>query len=260
MIDLKEVSERLDFYVRPQTFPIAIRMCQSDETLPEKAKLPRRDMGVQLTVCQGIAMVRRYGRVIAIGKEDQCCPHAAVVLGFVKGRGYRDGSYAESLGLGTKEQFAKIAQGLSIFEYKKYSYLLVAPLHSTEFQPHLILLYGNPAQVARLVQGAVAMTGDVLTSTAGSGIACSTMIARTMLTDQCQFILAGAGDRYFALTQDHELAFAMPISKVESTLRGLEIGHKSGMHRYPTPFSLNLTNPVPPAYYKWLDLLNKEEE
>jgi uncharacterized protein (DUF169 family) len=203
-------------------------------------------------------MARRYGWTIAIGKEDQACPHAAIVMGFVPGKGYLDGSYAESLGLGTKEEFARVAQALSRLEYGKYSYLLAAPLHSVTFKPHFILVYGNPAQIARLVQGAVGTTGGFLTSTAGGGIACSQIIARTILTDECQFILAGAGDRYFALTQDHELAFTMPISKVESTIQGLEMGHRTGMHRYPTPSFLRFEGQLPPAYYKLLDLLKGE--
>lgn len=260
MVNLKEVNEALNFYVRPQTFPVAIKMCQSSDELPDKIRTPKRDLGIQVTVCQGISMVRRYGWTIAIGKEDQSCPHGAVVMGFVPGKGYLDGSYAESVGLGAKEQFAKTAQALSRLEYAKYSYLLAAPPHTATFEPHLILLYGSPAQIARLVQGAVATTGGVLTSTAGAGIACSGLIARTMLTDQCQFILTGAGDRYFALTQDHELAFTMPMSKVESTIRGLELGHKSGMHRYPTPSFLRFEGQLPPAYYQLLELLKKEEQ
>ncbi len=260
MVNLKEVNEALNFCVRPQTFPLAIRMCQSSGEFPEKVRIPKRDLGIQVTVCQGIAMARRYGWTMAIGKEDQSCPHGAFVLGFVPGKGYLDGSYAESIGLGTKEQFAKTAHSLSRLEYGKYSHMLAAPLHTATFEPHLILIFGNPAQVARLVQGAVALTGGVLTSTTSGGIACSGFIARPMLTQECQFILSGAGDRYFALTQDHELAFAIPTSKIESTIQGLEIGHKSGMHRYPTPSFLRFEGQLPPAYYKFLELLREEEQ
>ncbi len=259
-MDLKTVNEALNLYVRPQTFPLAIRMCQSGEELPDKVRIPQRDMGTAIALCQGIGLARRYGWTIAIGRDDQSCPHAAFVLGFVPGKGYLDGSYGESIGMGPKERLAQIAQNISRLEYGKYSYLLAAPLNIANFEPHLIIVYGNPAQVARLVQGAVALEGGILTSTAGVGIACSGFIARTMLTDECQFVLAGAGDRYFALTQDDELAFTMPLSKVESTIQGLETGHKSGLHRYPTPSALKLEQGLPSIYYRWLELLKKEEE
>lgn len=259
-MNLQKVNEALNFYIRPQTFPVAVKMCQSNEELPDKFRIPKRDLGTAIAICQGIALARRYGWTIAIGKDDESCPHGLFVLGFVPGRGYLDGSCGEAAGLGPKNRLARIAQGLSRLEYGKYSYLLATPIHTANFEPDLILVYGNPAQVARLVQGAVAMEGGVLTTPAGGVIACSSLIARTMLTDECQFILAGAGDRYFALTQDHELAFAMPLGKVESTIQGLERGHKSGFHRYPTPSSLRLDGVLPPVYYRWAELLRKEEE
>jgi hypothetical protein len=81
-----------------------------------------------------------------------------------------------------------------------------------------------------------------------------------MLTDECQIILAGAGDRYFALTQDHELAFTIPFSKVEGTIKGLEKGHKSGLHRYPTPSSLRLDGVLPDTYCRWTELLREEKD
>ena len=259
-MDLTEVNKTLNFYIRPQTFPVAVRMCQSGEELPAKARSPKQDLGTAIAVCQGISLARRYGWTIAIGQDDESCPHGLFVLGYVPGRSYLDGSSAEAAGVGSREEFARGAQGLSWLEYGKYSYLLAAPLHTAKFEPHLIVIYGNPAQIARLVQGAVALTGNALNTPTRGGIACSSLIARTMLTDECQLILAGAGDRYFALTQDHELAFTIPLSKVEITLQGLERGHTSGLHRYPTPSSLRLDGVRPIAYQQWAELLKKEKE
>jgi len=258
-MNLKEVNEALNFYVRPQTFPVAVRMCQSSEELPDKTRIPLRDMGTTITVCQGIGLARRYGWTIAIGKDDESCPHGLFILGFVPGKSYLDGSSGKAAGIESREASARVAQGLSRLEYGKYSHMLVAPLHKADFEPHLIIVYGNPAQVARLVQGAIALTGEALNTPATGGIACSPLIARTMLTDECQTILAGAGDRYFALTQDHELAFTVPLSKVESTIQGLERGHESGFHRYPTPSSFRLEGCLPPVYYRWAELLREEK-
>jgi len=259
-LDLTEVNEALNYYIRPQTFPVAVRMCESGEELPAKAKRPKQDLGSTIAVCQGISLARRYGWTIAIGQDDESCPHGLFVLGYVPGRSYLDGSSAEAAGVGPKEEFARVGQNLSRLEYGKYDYLLAAPLHRASFEPHLIVIYGNPAQIARLVQGAVALRGNALNTPATGGIACSSLIARTMLTDECQIILAGAGDRYFALTQDHELAFTIPLSKVEVTLEGLEKGHKSGLHRYPTPSSLRLEGVLPDTYCRWTELLRKEKE
>jgi uncharacterized protein (DUF169 family) len=259
-MDLKEVNEALNLYVRPQTFPVAVRMCPSSEELPDKARIPTKDMAAAITVCQGIGLARRYGWMIAISRDDESCPHGLFVLGFVPGKSYLDGSSGEAAGIGPREELARAARGLSRLEYGKYRYLLAAPLHSANFEPHLLIVYGNPAQVARLVQGAVALGGEAVSTPATGGIACSSLIARTMLTDECQIILAGAGDRYFALTQDHELAFTIPWSKVEPTIKGLEKGHNSGFHRYPTPSSFKLEGVLPAVYNRWTELLSEETE
>ncbi|MFC1823381.1 DUF169 domain-containing protein [Thermodesulfobacteriota bacterium] len=258
-MDLAEINKALEFYVRPQTFPVAVRMCQPGEELPAKTKVPNKDLGSPIAVCQGISLARRYGWALAIGPEDQSCPHGLIVLGFVPGRSYLDGSSAEAVGIAKKEDFAPIAQNLKRLEYGQYGYVLTAPLHKTEFEPHFLILYGNPAQIARLVQGAVALDGIPINTPASGGIACSSVIARTMLTDECQIVLAGAGDRYFALTQDHELAFTIPMNKVETTIEGLKKGHQSGMHRYPTPSSLKLEGVLPPAYERMSELLREEQ-
>ena len=58
---LKEVIEKIESYVRPATFPVAVRLLAPDEPIPERAKRPQRDLGVQITTCQGVTMARRYG-------------------------------------------------------------------------------------------------------------------------------------------------------------------------------------------------------
>jgi len=82
-MDLKQVNESLNFYIRPQTFPLALKLCPSQSELPEKVRIPMRDLGYQITLCQGIGLARRFGWTMAIGREDQCCIGGAAAMGFV---------------------------------------------------------------------------------------------------------------------------------------------------------------------------------
>jgi len=257
MVDIKKTAEALNVFLRPQSHPLAIRMCEPREKLPEKARLPKRDLGISIAVCQGLAMARRYGWTVAVGKEDQACPHGHAVMGFVPREVYTNGVLAEAAGMGKKEEFARGAEALTTLEYGKYRYLLVAPLERATFDPHFIMFFGNPAQIARLVQGATSKSGGLLTFVASGGRACSVFIARTMLADECQVVLAGAGDRYFALTQDHEMAFTIPMTHAQEVAEGLEMSHRAGL-RYPTPSWLRFEGQLPPEYYKFSDLLLKE--
>lgn len=257
MLDLKWVNDTLNTYIRPQTFPVAVKLCHSAEELPEKTRIPSRDLKIKIPLCQGISMARRYGWAIAIGKEDESCPFGALTLGFVPPRqDYLDGS---AYALSTKEAAAKTANSLSRLEYGKYAYLYATPLHRATLEPDLIIVYGNPAQVGRLIQATLLSRGGALVTPSVGGIACSSIIARTINEDECQYVVAGAGDRIFALTQDDEMAFTMPLSKVELTLKSLEESHKSGEARYPTPSYLRFEPRFPDSFYRLLDYLGKGE-
>jgi len=61
MANLKQIDEALTYYVRPQTFPLAIRMCESEKELPDKTRIPQKDVGITISLCHAINMARRYG-------------------------------------------------------------------------------------------------------------------------------------------------------------------------------------------------------
>ena len=256
-MELQKISEALDSYVRPQTFPVAIRMIGSADEIPEKTRMPKRDLGMPMAVCQGVALARRYGWLIAMGNEDMLCPLGALTLGFVPARAkYLDGSFPIPFWVKDQDIRAKMAQALPQLEVGKYTHVLAAPIHRANFEPQVIIVYGNPAQVARLIQAAVYGTGEPVTCSSAGGFACGQEITATILTDQCQFIVTGGGDRVIAQAHDHEAAFAMPSSKFEAIVEGLEGTHRAGM-RYPTPSFLTFKAEFPPVFGELMDYLRK---
>src|SRR5246127_2905039 len=73
MIDVKTADRELQTFIRPQTFPVAIRMLKPGEPIPERAKRPARDFKKLSMNCQVIDMARRYGWMIALTREDHIC-------------------------------------------------------------------------------------------------------------------------------------------------------------------------------------------
>jgi uncharacterized protein (DUF169 family) len=82
MIDPKTVAAERKFYVRPRSFPLAIRLIAARESLPAKAKRPRRDPGVPIATCRAVSMARRYGWTIGVGREDLNCVLTKTACGF----------------------------------------------------------------------------------------------------------------------------------------------------------------------------------
>ena len=200
------------------------------EPLPPKVRRPSKDFNEQIAICQGFSFARRYGWSMAVGREDISCPLAKVVWGFEPMVDFYlngmtcGGLYTDTPALGaiTEAQTAK-------FEHKQYAYVVAAPLQRTEFEPDLILIYGNPAQVMRLVVAALYKRGGRLHASFSGRIDCSDEVIVTMQTDDYQVVLPCNGDRIFAQTQDDEMAHTIPASKIDEIVAGLEATHKNGI-------------------------------
>jgi len=219
------MNDMLNQYVRPQTFPLALKLCKSESELPEKVRIPLRDMGYPVTLCQAYGIARRFRWIVAVGKDDQCCVGGASTMGFI---GERPGDAPEKR-----------------LESGKYSHLLIAPIEMADFEPDLIMLYVDSAQAMRLSQAASRATEDGVSSIATGFGDCGDIVARTTKSNQCQFILPSGGDRVFGGTQDNELIFSMPWGKAEAVISNLEETHKAGF-RYPVLTDLRHEPALPP--------------
>jgi len=257
-MDIQQINEMMNKYLRPQTFPVAIRMVTSEDEIPAKAKMPKRDMGVRVALCQGVAMAKRYGWVTAQGADDMICPAGGLTMGFHPPvKEFLDGTFKMPF-WGEQEIRAKISRNIARLEYGKYKYMIAAPLERTAFEPQLILFYGNAAQVVRLIQANLLETGEPITSTFMGAFACSVEITKTLLTDECQIIVPGGGERSVAWVGDHELCFALPMSKAEMIMHGLEVTHKAGT-RYPVGTFLTYEPEFAPGYKQLMELLRSNE-
>jgi uncharacterized protein (DUF169 family) len=256
-LGLQRISQALDSYVRPGTFPVAVRMLSSAGEIPEKARMPKRDLGMAMAVCQIIGLARRYGWSMGMGEADMLCPLGALTLGFLPAKfKFLDGTFNAPFYEKNQDVRAKIARGLPRLEQGKYTHLVAAPLQRADFEPQVIIVYGNPAQIARLIQAAAYGTGEPVVSSSGGSAACSEEITRTILTGQYQFIVVGGSDRVFAQTQDHEVSFAIPMGRADALIEGLEATHRAGM-RYPTPSFLTFKPEFPPSFAELMDHLRQ---
>jgi len=260
MVNLKEVDQAWTRYLRPQTFPVAIRMCESDEELPDRVRIPQRDLGITISLCHAIAMARRYGWSIAVDKYVSCYV-AGISMGFLPLLpDILDGSFQKSLEIGMVMGPAAI-ENLPKFEYGKYKYVLIAPVERATFEPHVILTYASPAQIWVLLGGYLTGTrkagGLNVTLTTGAG--CTNYITRAIQTDEAQFALVGTGERLVPHPQDYECGFSIPMGKIEDTVRGLEAGWRAGISRYPIPTFLRYSSQHPPGYEQMRSHLLGEE-
>jgi uncharacterized protein (DUF169 family) len=135
---------------------------------------------------------------------------------------------------------------------------MVSPLTRAAFKPDLFMIYGNPAQIMRLIQGALYIDGGTVQSASMGRLGCAAIIT-AMKTGECRYLVPGNGDRIFGMTQDHEMSFLIPAAKLDTVLEGLSKTHKAGV-RYPITSFFNFEAAFPPSYQEQMKIWEQEGE
>ncbi|HWR82986.1 MAG TPA: DUF169 domain-containing protein [Candidatus Deferrimicrobium sp.] len=247
---LLSLEKAVQQYVRPSTFPLAVRMVVAGEPLPQRTRRLKETFGHEVAICQTFSVARRYGWQVAVGEEDVGCPLALTAFGlkpettsFTCGR-MCSGMYTETDDAGRKTE-AEVPK----FSFGRYQYVLAAPIERAGFDPHVYLIYGNAAQVMRLVTAWLWKEGGYLDSRFSGRLDCADICIETMSSGKPQVILPCYGDRVFGQTQDDEMAFAFPAGSEQQLIDGLE-GTQRGGIRYPIPSYLRYKPVFPEHYYK----------
>lgn len=260
MSDLKSFDQEIQTYIKPSTLPLAIKLLTSEKEIPEKTRRPQKDFRKRFAICQTVGMSRRTGWTLALGREDVSCPLSQVSLGFEKELPFfKEGNLCEGMYTGTKEAGKKTEASVPKFEYGRYKYILIGPVGRANYEPDVILIYGDSAQIMRLVHAALFEEGGTLNSNFMGRYDCADYTAGVMDSGKCQVILPCNGDRVFGMAQDFEMAFAVPYPQIDKIVSGLQGTHKGGV-RYPIPFYMNWEATFPPKYVELEKLWREGKE
>jgi uncharacterized protein (DUF169 family) len=248
------VNDEIEKFVRPQTFPLAIRMAKPGEPLPDHVRRPAADMGIRVAICQSFSIARRYGWGLAVGRDDLSCPLAKTAFGFETVLPYyADGNLACGMYTETTEAGARTEAEVPKFSLGDYERIIIAPLGRAAFEPDVVLVYANAAQVMRLVAAALWRQGGRIQSSFSARLDCADAVIETMRAARPQVILPCYGDRIYGQTEDHEMAFTTPWRQAADLVAGLRGTHQGGV-RYPIPAWLRYTGEFPEKYRR-LDTL-----
>ncbi|RLF55683.1 MAG: hypothetical protein DRN37_08935 [Thermoplasmata archaeon] len=232
-----QLSEKIRTYINPQTFAVSVSFLGSDDQVPDRAKRPLRDLGEVMAPCQGAGMARRYGWTVAFGPEDVGCAIAAHTYGWerlTEERGAIDFLLRMNYAADEKAAFG-VLKGFRILEMDKGLQVVYASLERTSIEPHVVVIYVNPAQMMRLIHGATFHQGTPVTgSFSGRAASCTEGVLGAYLDGECKVVVPGNGDRVWAGCQDHEMIMAIPSGKLADVVEGLEKSHQKGV-RYPIP-------------------------
>lgn len=248
----KAREEQLQRYLRLDTFPVGVNFLKKGEAFPEMTTTPA-SMGIKIAPCQATTIARRWEWAMGVEKDDVNCIPALVGFGWREVDSPRAlVDFLMSMGYFETEDGAINTMGkMPIMEPGKFEKLYIAPLSRTKLEPDVVVIYGNPAQMMRLVQGYIYKRGGAVTSETTLGFTCASEMIAPFNQKKACLVHPGRGERVLGLTQDHEMAFALPASQVDDVLAGLETTHKGGT-RYPVQSYL-LFEPMQLPQFKELE-------
>jgi uncharacterized protein (DUF169 family) len=211
-------------------------------------------LGKKMTICQAVTLARLYGWTVGMTKADLICVPASISFGFAATTDQK-GKLSK---LFCQVDFAKDEAGaageiasMTMLEKGACEAVLLAPLKKGLVEPDTVAIYGNPAQIMRLIQAWVFQEGKRISGNFGGKVECTEYLIAAYKTGMPRVAIPGNGDRIFSMTQDDEMVFALPGKDLETLVAGLkDAGRKVGA-RYPITFYQNF-QPEFPALYKTL--------
>lgn len=241
--------DALEKHCRFATTPVAIKLAKDGDMPPKKSKYPIDDVGNRLAVCQGMSIARTYGWTMAFRKQDHACPLPCVFMGHIKPDIFLKGAVAEFYQDDT-DCMRIMESSYPKWPLHRYKEIWLSPVKKCGFVPDLVVAYGTPAQILTLIQGANFRHGTGINSVSTGRYGCSSWIAGVLQADACTYMVPGPGERIFAGTQDHEMSFAIPHSKFDIVIEGLNYVRSKGAYKYPVPNLSFLSEPrLPKKYY-----------
>ena len=232
MADLKvlhDYAEELERKLRLKTFPIAIKLLESEKDIPEGVIRPKIDTGQHMALCVGFMKARRDGQALAMLKQDMWCFDPVVGLGmaeppefFLEGRNRFPASISSlEAGKNWSQAFPRLKTG-------KYIGIMMAPLKKANFQPDLVVIYCDVAQLTQLLMAAGWKEGRDVTCRMSGSSTCVYATIPAMQRGEYQVTSPCAGDVRHAMAQDDEIIFTIPIKKMDDLMAGLRYLEKQG--------------------------------
>jgi uncharacterized protein (DUF169 family) len=251
----REWGEELERGLRLKTFPIALKLLAKEADIPKEAQRPLRDFGYHYELCQSFQLSRRSGITIAMLKEDHWC--CEPVIGFGLGEPpefFLEGHNRYPRDVETLEAGKNYAEEFPRLEVGKYIGTVSAPLRTTSFEPDVVMIYCDSAQLCLLLLGREYRDGRNLKCALSGHAACVYGVVPSLKSGQCQVAVPCRGDRYEAMAGDEEMIFTIPKGRLEDLILGLRQIEKTGS-KLPRGYAFLPECPMSPNYDKIAKLM-----
>ena len=233
--DWEKLVQRVERLMRPKSFPVAFKMLKHKEEL-EQIPFMRRAQH-QMTLCQMITLVRNFDWTIGAEGDDFLSPVCSSILGLTDSPEiYKDGTFRSIVWVKTRADGRQYEASIPRLPMGEHEAVAMAPLRYKPFEPDIVLIYANPAQMMLLINSLQFEDYEVMQFYCVGESSCSDAIARCYLTEKPALTIPCYGERRYGHAQDEDLVMAIPAGMMAKALRGMEALYRRGI-RYPISYA-----------------------
>jgi dephospho-CoA kinase len=255
--DWEKPIRRLELLLRLRSFPVAFRLFEDKQAL---AQIPFiRRMNHKLTLCQLINLVRNFDWTVGAELDDFMSVVCPSIIGLTDIPDYmKDGTFRSIVWTKSRADAQKYESEIPRLPLGKYVAVALAPLVYNPFDPDIVLIYANPAQMILLINSLQFEDYEVMQFYCVGESSCSDAIVRCYLKRKPALSIPCYGERRYGHAQDDELVMAIPAEMMDKALNGMEALYRRGI-RYPISFAGAETDVARafPAAYKAEDMIKK---
>jgi dephospho-CoA kinase len=239
----------LERLMRLKSFPVAFKLLEKKEAL-SGIPLIRR-MSHKATLCQLINLARNFDWTVGAEPQDFTSAMCPSIIGLADTSPYmKDGTFRSIVWTKSRADGKKYEEGVPRLPAGKYEAVALAPLVYNPFDPDIILIYGNPAQMMLLINALQFEHYEVMQFYCVGESSCSDAIARCYMTGKPSLTIPCYGERRYGHAQDDELVMAIPADRLDKAVSGMEALYRRGI-RYPISYAgaeADITPAFPETY------------
>mgnify|MGYP001817991764 FL=1 len=247
--DWEQPIRRMERLMRLKSFPVAFKMLEDKKAL---ADIPFvRRVKNKSTLCQMINLVRNFDWTLGAEIDDFMSVVCSSIIGLSDTPAYmKDGTFRSIVWTKSRADAKKYESEIPRLPLGKYEAVALAPLVYNPFDPDIVLIYANPAQMMLLINALQYEDYEVMQFFCVGESSCSDVIARCYLDGRPSLSIPCYGERRYGHAQDDELVMAIPAAMMDKALRGLEALYNRGI-RYPISYAgveADVAGAFPAAY------------
>ena len=255
--DWEKPIRRLELLLRLKSFPVAFKLFEDRQAISEIPFIRR--VNHKLTMCQMINLVRNFDWTVGAELDDFMSVVCPSIIGLTDIPDYmKDGTFRSIVWTKSRADAQKYEAEIPRLPTGKYEAVAMAPLVYNPFDPDIVLIYANPAQMMLLINSLQFEDYEVMQFYCVGESSCSDAIARCYLQRKPALSIPCYGERRYGHAQDDELVMAIPAEMVDKALKGMEALYRRGI-RYPISYAGAETDVAHafPAAYGAEDMINK---